>query len=139
MGTVLVQLSVLALFEKNCDFWDSSVVREPEVMSGQYSPVKNDETGDDRFVTIPETQNFDDFTTIDWISEEDRPVNGGTNERYNLNLRYHKFKELIWGRCRIVVTLTLIAVVIGCIAGFLQIFTETLVNWKQAIVLETGF
>lgn len=130
MGTVLVQLSVLALFEKNCDFWDSSVVREPEVMSGQYSPVKNDETGDDRFVTIPETQNFDDFTTIDWISEEDRPVNGGTNERYNLNLRYHKFKELIWGRCRIVVTLTLIAVVIGCIAGFLQIFTETLVNWK---------
>lgn len=100
-------------------------------MSGHYSPVRKDDFGIDRFETIPETQNFDEFTTIDWIAEENRPIDGQTNERYNLSVRYHRFKELIWGRCRAVVTLTLIAVVIGCIAGFLQIFTETLVNWKS--------
>lgn len=99
-------------------------------MSGQYNLLKSDENDRNRFETVPETQNFGDFTTIDWIAEENRPINGGFNERYDLSFRYKKFKELIWDRCRTVVTLTVIAAVIGCIAGFLQIFTETLVNWK---------
>lgn len=99
-------------------------------MSGKYSRLNKGINEEERFESIPETQNFENFVTIDLISEEKTPINGGYDERRALDTRFRKFKELIWDRCSTVVTLTLIAVTIGCIAGFLQIFTETLVNWK---------
>lgn len=99
-------------------------------MTARYSPLNKTGSNDDRFALIPETQNFDDFVTIDWIAEGNRPIHGISSERDILSLRFRRFKELVWDKSRTVVTLTCIAITIGCIAGFLQIFTETLVNWK---------
>ena len=79
---------------------------------------------------IHETANFDKFTTVDWITEEDRPLLNLPGERDFLNNGFRKYRQLLWERSRTGVTLTIIAVTIGCLAGFLQIFTETLVNWK---------
>ncbi|EDO16059.1 hypothetical protein Kpol_1067p32 [Vanderwaltozyma polyspora DSM 70294] len=84
----------------------------------------------DRDQVIPETAKFDQFVTIDWITEENTPLLSIPNERDVLNDGFKKYRQLLWERSRTVVTLTVIAVTIGCIAGFLQIFTETLVNWK---------
>lgn len=102
---------------------------------------------------IPETKNFDDFITIDRIAEENSPILTGAgskraystrhrlngvgseatiddNERINFNSKYGKYSELMWDRCKTFITLTTVAITIGCFAGFIQIFTETLVNWK---------
>ncbi|AQZ18673.1 GEF1 (YJR040W) [Zygosaccharomyces parabailii] len=99
-------------------------------MPSSYSPNKRIYSGD-RFKDIPETEKFDDFVTIDWLNEEHKLINGGRAEPDVVrNLRYQRFRRVIWSRCQTIVTLTAIAVTIGCIAGFLQIFTETLVNWK---------
>ncbi|QLQ82584.1 hypothetical protein HG537_0H03470 [Torulaspora globosa] len=99
-------------------------------MSGPYGRLNKGDDGGNRFDNIAETQNFDSFVTIDLVSEENTAISGGYGERYQFGMRFRKLRELIWDRCSTVVTLTLIAVTIGCIAGFLQIFTETLVNWK---------
>ncbi|CCE62076.1 hypothetical protein TPHA_0B04040 [Tetrapisispora phaffii CBS 4417] len=104
-------------------------------------------TGETVEKMIPEVARFDQFTTIDWIAEESTPVlltNGALINVSNINdidsnnenngraefSRFGNYKKLIWERSRAVITLTLIAITIGCIAAFLQIFTETLVNWK---------
>lgn len=102
---------------------------------------------------IPETKNFDDFITIDRIAEENSPILTGAgskkayttrhrlnsvgnetttddNERINFNSKYGKYKGFMWDRCKTFITLTTVAITIGCFAGFIQIFTETLVNWK---------
>lgn len=88
----------------------------------------------DRFDNIPETANFSQFLTIDWLNEKNKLISDGGNKNYPnndlRNLRYQRFKRAVWSRCQTIVTLTAIGVTIGCIAGFLQIFTETLVNWK---------
>ncbi|CCH59978.1 hypothetical protein TBLA_0C01640 [Henningerozyma blattae CBS 6284] len=89
--------------------------------------------GKHRFTDIPETINFDKFTTIDWMSESNNPMKKNdiwNNDRDLINSNFSHYRKLIWERFRIIVTLTLIAITIGSIAGFLQIFTETLVNWK---------
>ncbi|CAR30818.1 hypothetical protein ZYGR_0P01200 [Zygosaccharomyces rouxii] len=88
----------------------------------------------DRFNDIPETANFNQFLTIDWLNEKNKLVSDGSSKDYRnkdlRNLKYRRFKVAIWSRCQTIITLTAIGVTIGCIAGFLQIFTETLVNWK---------
>lgn len=99
-------------------------------MSSPYSRLSKGNEVVSRFKSIPETQNFDSFVTIDLVSEENTPIHAGYGDRYELGARFKKLRELLWDRCSAVVTLSLIAVTIGCIAGFLQIFTETLVNWK---------
>ncbi|QLL34514.1 hypothetical protein HG536_0G03760 [Torulaspora globosa] len=99
-------------------------------MSGAYSRLGKGDDGRNRFENIAETQNFDSFVTIDLVSEENTPISGKYGDRYDFGVRFRRLRKLIWDRCSTVVTLTLIAVTIGCIAGFLQIFTETLVNWK---------
>ncbi|QLG71322.1 hypothetical protein HG535_0B03610 [Zygotorulaspora mrakii] len=84
-----------------------------------------------RSKVIPETQNFDDFVTIDWLAEENRLINESKRAHaQERSLQYWQGSFHLWARCRTLVALTCIAVVIGCIAGFLQIFTESLVNWK---------
>lgn len=85
-----------------------------------------------RFQDIPETANFDKFLTIDWMAEGNKPVR---NKRFDDRILhstsiYRRLKSLFWDRFKVILTLTLIAITIGGIAGFLQIFTETLVNWK---------
>lgn len=89
----------------------------------------------DRFRDIPETANFGQFITVDWLNEKNKLVNDGHSKDCRgggdfKNLRYQKFKRAIWSRSQTIATLTAIGLTIGCIAGFLQIFTETLVNWK---------
>ncbi|CAI4921565.1 CRE_HP_G0146080.mRNA.1.CDS.1 [Saccharomyces cerevisiae] len=82
-----------------------------------------------RFTNIPETQNFDQFVTIDKIAEENRPLSVDSDREF-LNSKYRHYREVIWDRAKTFITLSSTAIVIGCIAGFLQVFTETLVNWK---------
>lgn len=100
-------------------------------MSSPYSPANKSETDNDRFQKIQETERFDDFVTIDWLAEDNRLINQNKLAHHEeRSLRYWQGSFHLWAKCRAVVTLTCTAVVIGCIAGFLQIFTETLVNWK---------
>ncbi|CCK73463.1 Gef1p NDAI_0G04800 [Naumovozyma dairenensis CBS 421] len=82
-----------------------------------------------RFPNVAETQNFDQFNTIDRMSDNTVTTNFDitNNDRKFLTGRY---KKLLWEKGKMFITLTCIAITIGCIAGFIQIFTETLVNWK---------
>lgn len=93
--------------------------------------IEDDEDGIEtsRFINIPETQNFDQFVTIDKIAEANRPLSIESDRDF-LNSKYQHYREVIWDRAKTFITLSTIAIVIGCIAGFLQVFTETLVNWK---------
>ncbi|AET37609.1 Gef1p Ecym_1376 [Eremothecium cymbalariae DBVPG len=82
---------------------------------------------------IPEVKKFDEFKTIDWVEEEKchegRIVVGETYYEG----RWSSYKNLIWRRGKVVIVLTLIGLLVGCIAGFIQIFTETLVNLKSGV------
>lgn len=100
-------------------------------MSG-YSRLLEDEADeiDFRHTVIPETHNFAQFVTIDKLAEENNPVESIQYERAFLNSRYRGYRDVIWDKSKVFVTLSCIAVTIGCFAGFIQIFTETLVNWK---------
>ncbi|CCK71829.1 Gef1p KNAG_0I00380 [Huiozyma naganishii CBS 8797] len=93
---------------------------------------------------IAETQNLDQFLTIDRIAEEQIPVLSAVLhprearfydvddlERHVLNSRYQFYRSVLWNRSRQFITLTAMAVAIGFFAAFVQIFTETLVNWKS--------
>ncbi|CAI4045017.1 hypothetical protein SUVZ_10G2250 [Saccharomyces uvarum] len=93
--------------------------------------IEDDEDGieTNRFINIPETQNFDQFVTIDKIAEANRPLSIDSDRDF-LNSKYQHYREVIWDRAKTFITLSTTAIVIGCIAGFLQVFTETLVNWK---------
>lgn len=79
---------------------------------------------------IPETEAFDKFITIDKIAEANSPVSivQGPGERFSSI--YQVYRSTIWRKSSTFVTLTCIAILIGCFAGFIQILTETLVNWK---------
>ncbi|CCF58727.1 hypothetical protein KAFR_0F01310 [Kazachstania africana CBS 2517] len=79
---------------------------------------------------IPEIKNFSKFTTIDRLSEEDSPVVLFEEDGRSFLTSKFQFYSTIWERSRTFITLTSVAILIGCIAGFIQIFTETLVNWK---------
>ncbi|KAH3900415.1 Gef1p SCDLUD_003394 [Saccharomycodes ludwigii] len=101
-------------------------------------------------ITIPETSGFDNFITIDWIDErrnklkKSQYLNNGfntisnhqattatsTNFTFRRNFVVRFFKYIFYQKASTFLTLTFIALTIGCIAGFLQIFTESLVNWK---------
>ncbi|KAL3232341.1 Anion/proton exchange transporter GEF1 [Nakaseomyces bracarensis] len=83
-----------------------------------------------QYNNIPETQAFDKFVTIDRIADNRPVVLVPHVEREYFNKKYHGYLEWLWDRMKIFVTLTTIAITIGCFAGFIQIFTETLVNWK---------
>ncbi|CAI4043863.1 hypothetical protein SKDZ_10G2400 [Saccharomyces kudriavzevii ZP591] len=104
-------------------------------MVTRYVPINQSiEGGEDgvdtnRFANIPETQNFDQFVTIDKIAEGNRPLSVESDRSF-LNSKYQYYREVIWDRAKTFITLSSTAIVIGCIAGFLQVFTETLVNWK---------
>ncbi|CAI4043866.1 Gef1p SKDI_10G2420 [Saccharomyces kudriavzevii IFO 1802] len=104
-------------------------------MITRYVPINQSiEGGEDgvdtnRFANIPETQNFDQFVTIDKIAEGNRPLSVESDRSF-LNSKYQYYREVIWDRAKTFITLSSTAIVIGCIAGFLQVFTETLVNWK---------
>lgn len=68
---------------------------------------------------------FNDFESND--------TSGQDNSRYEMggfDSKFGKYKIIIWDKCKTFITLTTVAIVIGCFAGFIQIFTETLVNWK---------
>lgn len=82
---------------------------------------------------IPEVANFDKFTSVDWIEEEKRTVNEDiTDEQFEvLQSSWQRLRKFIWDRGSSFITLTVIGLSIGGIAGFLQIFTEALVNWKS--------
>lgn len=101
-------------------------------MSFQRISSVDDDTDMRSSLSVPEIQNFHQFTTIDWV-EEDKPFKSsntfGQNVYYSSS--YHKYKDIVWQKGKTFITLTCIAATIGCIAGFLQIFTETLVNWKS--------
>lgn len=115
----------------------------------------NDETMTKKFDfhnTIPETKNFDQFITIDRIAEENSSILTGAgstkaytrrrlsqgnlteSNEYNLDdsfdTKYGKYRAMIWDKGKTFITLTAVAITIGCFAGFVQILTETLVNWK---------
>ena len=69
--------------------------------------------------------NINDFESVDLP-----PETSGHYERNQLNSKFGKYKMIAWDKCKTFITLTTVAIVIGCFAGFIQIFTETLVNWK---------
>ncbi|SCW02681.1 LAFE_0F11980g1_1 [Lachancea fermentati] len=79
---------------------------------------------------IPETQNFDKFTTEDWMEGGKDQLRSETSDRY-FSSSYQKYGHTLWKRGRQLITLTAIAVLLGFIAGCIQILTETLVNWKS--------
>lgn len=80
---------------------------------------------------IPEIKNFDNFSTIDWIEEDKQSNRNEVNNNVYCESKWHNYKEYIWLRGKTFITLTIIAITIGGIAGFLQIVTETLVGWKS--------
>lgn len=82
---------------------------------------------------IPEVGNFDKFTSVDWIEEEKRELSKGTShDEFDIpRSSWYEYRRLIWKRGSSFITLTAIGLSIGGIAGFLQIFTELLVNWKS--------
>ncbi|AMD20602.1 HDL142Cp [Eremothecium sinecaudum] len=85
---------------------------------------------------IPEVRNFDQFTTIDWVEEESlKEFKSSLDDNlYQYEVGWRRYVNLIhilWMRGRSFITLTAIGITVGCLAGFIQIFTETLVNWKS--------
>lgn len=84
---------------------------------------------------IPEVANFDKFTSVDWIDEERHAlIKKALPLRDEFEIptsRWHRYKHWIWSKGSSFITLTAIGLLIGGIAGFLQIFTELLVNWKS--------
>lgn len=82
---------------------------------------------------IQEVQNFDKFTTVDWIEEERLAFKQTSTEEEleSSESPWTRYLKFIWIRGRTFITLTIIGLLIGGIAGFLQIFTEALVNWKS--------
>lgn len=106
-------------------------------MSKSYQHLEREELNNDdisenneSIQDVPELKNFDQFTTIDRMTEEDIVINYTNTDRKYLTTKFGRFRKLFWEKGKMVITLTCIALTIGCIAGFLQIFTETLVNWK---------
>ncbi|CDO95108.1 unnamed protein product [Kluyveromyces dobzhanskii CBS 2104] len=81
----------------------------------------------------PEVANFDKFTSVDWIEEEKRKFSTDTShENFEIpRSSWYTYRSLLWKRGSSFITLTIIGLSIGSIAGFLQIFTELLVNWKS--------
>lgn len=87
---------------------------------------------DESETTIPETRNFAQFVTIDKFSEAHSlilPTSSSFSTAFIHRISKSRLMG-IWERSKAFVALTLIAILIGSIAGFIQIFTETLVNWK---------
>lgn len=137
---------------------DGTYQDDSQIINNQYHG--NESSKIDFKKVIPETKNFDQFITIDKIAEENSPIptgserfneqsfyltrnnfndfeanhiSGQSNDYYEtdqLNSKFGKYKIIIWDKCKTFVTLTTVAILIGCFAGFIQIFTETLVNWK---------
>lgn len=83
-------------------------------------------------LSIQETGQFDQFVTIDKVAEENLNVLVCDNKQENHRFLtvWGQYRQLVWSKSKTFVTLTAMAVMIGCFAGFIQIFTETLVNWK---------
>lgn len=101
--------------------------------------------------TQSEVANFNKFTTIDWpeervkeAKEKKRPLLS-TTDLENPDLRTHHeyvnrsvwtsmhryFNHMFRQNWTTFLTLTAMGITIGCIAGFIQIFTESLVSWKS--------
>lgn len=83
-----------------------------------------------KFNNIDETQSFDKFITIDRVADNRNVILLPNAEREFFNKKYNGYINWLWNRGKIFITLTAIAITIGCFAGFIQVFTETLVNWK---------
>ena len=102
-------------------------------MSSSYNSQNEDtvnEPYDKNLALIPETESFGKFITIDKLVEADKPISDVGQSREISTSTFQVYKGSIWERSKTFVTLTSIAVMIGCFAGFIQIMTETLVNWK---------
>lgn len=99
---------------------DEGSLEEQETAEGKHDYLKS----------IPETVNFSKFETIDMFMEFDSVKTSEKDTRQILDSKYEKYKVIIGDRMKMFFTLTLIALTIGLVAGFLQMFTETLVNWK---------
>lgn len=80
---------------------------------------------------IPEVINFDKFTTIDLVEEESRRQFGSSRNKlcYKYN-DWRGFGSVLFDRGKPFFTLSGIGITVGCIAGFIQISSETLINLK---------
>ncbi|SCU98236.1 LAFA_0G16512g1_1 [Lachancea sp. 'fantastica'] len=88
----------------------------------------------ERTVQIPETKNFEQFQTVDWIEEsqsQSKPPFKDVEEELYLESSWRRWRQWLWNRLREIITLTCIALLLGFIAGSIQVVTETLVNWKS--------
>ncbi|SMN19383.1 similar to Saccharomyces cerevisiae YJR040W GEF1 Voltage-gated chloride channel localized to the golgi, the endosomal system, and plasma membrane, and involved in cation homeostasis [Maudiozyma saulgeensis] len=102
-------------------------------MSYSYNPLDEDDTNepyDKNLALIPETESFAKFITIDKLVEADRPISDIKQSREVFASTFQAYRGTLWEKSKTFVTLTCIAILIGCFAGFIQIFTETLGNWK---------
>lgn len=79
---------------------------------------------------IPETKNFGQFVTIDWVQEAELQRPAKTEEEDSVP-SWRRYTNMFWQRSRELIVLTCIALLLGFIAGSIQIITETLVNWKS--------
>ncbi|SCV03251.1 LAMI_0H06656g1_1 [Lachancea mirantina] len=93
-------------------------------------PVKNGSEDSISAKKIPEIRAFDDFVTVDWVEEDEVQID---SDRQQILFRsnYVRYTQKIWAHVREIATLALVAIVLGLVAGTLQIGTETLVNWKS--------
>lgn len=83
-------------------------------------------------LSIQETSQFDQFVTVDKVAEENLNVLVCDDKQRDTRFLtlWGKYRQLVWSKSKTFVTLTAMAIMIGLFAGFIQIFTETLVNWK---------
>ncbi|KAM3160212.1 Chloride channel protein [Lachancea thermotolerans] len=105
-----------------------------------FQPLDVEDLGNSGPEEVPETKNFAQFQTVDWIQESTPLRRAGerqANEAGNATdagapvARWRRYRDLAWRRCQEIITLTCIAVLLGLVAGSIQIVTETLVNWKS--------
>ncbi|SCV05011.1 LANO_0G16534g1_1 [Lachancea nothofagi CBS 11611] len=107
-----------------------AVIKHPRMSFEPLALVDPDDVGESQ---IPGTANFGQFQTIDWIEESQKHASSTSHDNPDLNFEssWHRYRYWAWKRFREIITLTCIAILLGFIAGSIQIVTETLVNWKS--------
>ncbi|SCU91395.1 LAME_0E12354g1_1 [Lachancea meyersii CBS 8951] len=98
-----------------------------------FQPVELTDLESGGSLQIPETKNFPLFQTVDWIEESQNGSSSSIKSGPELysETRWGHLRHWIWRRFREITTLTCIALLLGFIAGSIQVVTETLVNWKS--------
>ncbi|SCU99209.1 LADA_0H18250g1_1 [Lachancea dasiensis] len=98
-----------------------------------FEPLDFVDSGNVGVSQISEIKGFGSFQTVDWIEENRKGTVLASLDDSQLEFEtpWRLFRQRMWLRFREIITLTCIAVLMGCIAGSIQIVTETLVNWKS--------